>query len=823
MARRRRLPVLVGAAALLCTFGLPVPVDAAMAPPPVRVTVHRLASTDGTFEASGQSEWVASIGDRMVPVRTTDGLEMESGTRIDMPAAAVASAHSLDPATLQRGTLVRGVRKAEVLTTRQLTVVPVQWSGAAWKDADRANVDAIVAQLTPWWNAMSARQETLKVRVTSTVDVSLINKPGQCEFAEMANYARAHIDGLGLENSTDNLMVTFTSDTKDCGFAGLGEVGGPTSWTYTAPGYAGVWAHELGHNLGLPHANSCNAGVPLTYLTTCADVEYGNNADVMGSSNLTSFFSPTFLVTAGFLPPTNTAMWTGTSSTYTLVRADRTELGITAVRIPATSDAAGDNTFWLQYNPNRIGQVPAAASPVNGGVAITMEPSASFASNSIAADGVIGLANSTAYICDLTAPTSDLSARDLTTDPRLTAGSSWTDPRDRFTVTLVSVDGTSAVVRVDPVAAPSVWAFSTVTATPDPGGLTNMTVSWQPDLSNIGSHEPTHWAVDTPQDPAKTCLTAIHELSCVLFGVSRSLTYTPRVTGANGSARSAASTAGSTAVPVGPPTFTASFTATDIELKASITVGDGGGTVQGTPTAEIVGLPPCALAVNATTVCTFTGLPRRASHVVTARGTNEAGTRERKFTAATLAGVPETPELSGKMSGADLVVVVAPSVMDEANVDYYYLQCSIGNKPWSKLVPADLAHVPYGTIKVPAVKGKDTWCYSALIAMGATKQFTSDFGSVKVTKAGKVTAGRLSLSAIADGAKKGLISVKWTAKDSLGKNITVTVNPSKKACAKKSALSCLVTGLPSGAQIVVRITARGQSGSRSIWKTVIVK
>ena len=91
MARRRRLPVLVGAAALLCTFGLPVPVDAAMTPPPVRVTVHKLASTDGTFEASGQSEWVASIGDRMVPVRTTDGLEMESGTRIDMPAAAVAS------------------------------------------------------------------------------------------------------------------------------------------------------------------------------------------------------------------------------------------------------------------------------------------------------------------------------------------------------------------------------------------------------------------------------------------------------------------------------------------------------------------------------------------------------------------------------------------------------------------------------------------------------------------------------------------------------------------------------------------------------------
>lgn len=823
VVRRRNLPVLVGVAAVLSSFGLPVNVEAAVTPPPVRVTLHKLASADGTFEASGESEWVANIGDRMVPVQTTDGLEMASGTRIDMPAAAVASAQSLDPAALQGGQIVRGVKKTGVLATRDLTVVPVQWSGAAWQDSDRANVDGIVAQLAPWWNAMSARQETLRVRVTSAIDVSAVNSAGRCEIAAMANLARSHVSKLGLESSTDNLMVTFTADTKDCGFAGLGEVGGSTSWTYAAPGYAGVWAHELGHNLGFPHANSCNAGVPLTYLTTCTDVEYGNNADVMGSSNLTSFFSPTFLVSASFLPATNTATWTGVSSTYTLVRGDRTDLGITAVRIPASSVAAGDNSFWLQYNPNRIGQVGSAASPVNGGVAITMEPSASFVQNSIAADNVVGLSKSTAYICDLTAPTSDLAAKDVTTDPRLTAGSSWTDPRDRFTVTLLSVDGTTAVVRVDPVASPTVWAYSTVTATPDPSGLTNMTVSWTPNLSNMGSHEPTNWVVETPEDPTKVCITAVHELSCVLSGVSRSAVYTPRVRGTNGAARSAYSTAGSATVPVGPPTFTATFTATDVVLNAAITVGDGGGTVQGTPTAEIAGLPPCALAVNATTTCTFTGLPRRASHVVTVRGTNEAGTRERKFTAATLAGVPETPELTGRMSGSDLIVEVAPSLIDETNADYYYLQCSIGNKPWSKLVPADISHVPFGTVKVPAVRGKDTWCYSAVIAMGSTKQFTSDFGSVRVSRRGRVTAGKLTLSAVADGSKQGLVTVKWTAKDTLGKKITVSVDPSRRSCARKSALSCLVSGLPSGAQIVVRITARGQSGSRSIWKTVIVK
>ena len=811
------------AAVMLATSLTTQSVSAASSASPVRVTLHRLASSDGRYEASNRPEWVADTGDRIITVTSSDGLDIASGSRVDMPSSAVVRASSLDPSALQRGTTVPGVRKQGVLPTRRLTVVPLQWTGATWKSSDRANVDAIVAELVPWWNAMSARQETLAVKVTEALDVTAQVDAGKCDIQGMANATRDMLDAKGLDAGTDNLMMTFTPDTKECGFAGLGEVGGTTTWTYAGIGYSGVWAHELGHNLGFPHANSCNAGVTLTYMATCTDVEYGNNADVMGSSNLSSFFSPTFLAQAGFLPVANVNVWGGTSSTYTIQRGDRSDLGVTAVRIPATDAAAGDNTFWLQYNPQRIGAVGQSATPTNGGIAITMEPSESFAANVIAAEGIVGLANSTSYICDLTPATGDLTVRDTTTDPRLAVGRSWTDPRDRFTVTLVSADGTSAVVRVEPVASPSVWAYSTVTATPDPSGLTNMTVSWTPNLTNIGSHEPTRWTVDTPEDATKSCATSIFAFSCVLTGVNRSATYTPRVFGTNGSVKSAASVAGSTAVPVSPPTFTVAFTSTDTTLTAAVTVGDGGATVVGTPTIEIAGQPPCSLVANATTTCTFVGLPRRASHVLVAKGTNAAGTREKIFTGATLAGVPETPDLGGKIDGSDLVMTVAPSSMDESNVDYYYVQCTVGNKSWSKLQAADLEHNVRGTFRVPGVRGKATWCYSALVSMGATKQFTSDFGSVKVDAKGKVIAGKLTLSALADDAKKGLVGVKWTVKDSLGKNITVNVSSSKKSCAKKSALSCIIAGLPSGSQIVLRITARGQSGSRSIWKTVTVK
>lgn len=789
----------------------------------VSVTVHQLASNDGRYEAGHGPEWVVDSGRTVGFVNDGDSLDVESGVRLEVSAASLRKNGSVAAAALRKGRTLGHVRRAGVVPARKVVVVPVQWSGATWSAADRANVDAITSQIVPWWNAMSGRQETISFKVLGTVDASSSVQAGTCDLQAMAAAAQSQAEKAGLAGAYDHIIATFSTSTKECDFSGLGEVSGSRVWAYAGMGFAGVWAHELGHNLGFPHANVCNAGVTLTYMAACTDVEYGNNADVMGSSVLSSFFSPTFLEAASFLPATSKAQWNGgTAVTYTIARADRTDLGTTAVEIRPTDAAAGDNTFWLQYNPNRIGAVPQSATPENGGIAITMEPSVQFVDAVVTSEGVLGAAASTSYICDLTPPSSDLSQRDMTTDPRLAAGHSWTDPRDRFKVTVVSADGTNAVVTVEPVAAASVWAAATVSAVADPSGAAGLGVAWVPNLSNVGAHEPAYWKVDTAEDATKSCIVPVFASGCSLAGMSRSVTYTPRVTGVNGTAASAASVAGTTAVPVSPPTFSATFTATDTQLTAIITTGDGGGTVTGQPTAEIAGQPPCALAVNSVTTCTFVGLARRSTHVVVAKGTNQVGTREKTFTATTLAGVPATPEVSGQLSGSDLVVTIMPSVDDQSNVDYYYLQCTIGTKSWYKLLPADLEHNTSLSMTVPGVKGRDTWCYTAAIAMGATRQFTSDYGAVKVTK-GKVTAGKLSLSAVADAVKAGLISVKWSAKDTLGKKVAVSVDSSAKKCSRTNDFACAVSGLPSGASVVLKIVARGQSGSRTVWRTVVVK
>ena len=66
-------------------------------------------------------------------------------------------------------------------------------------------------------------------------------------------------------------------------WSGLGFVGSPGSWI-RATSSVGVSAHELGHNLGLNHANfwdTANAGV----IGRGSSVEYGDKFDTMGSAN----------------------------------------------------------------------------------------------------------------------------------------------------------------------------------------------------------------------------------------------------------------------------------------------------------------------------------------------------------------------------------------------------------------------------------------------------------------------------------------------------------------------------------------------------------
>ena len=812
------LPIIVFSAAVWSS-----PVDAAMRPTPQGVSgvLRKLASNDGRFEAAGNSVWAINTGSSLTPVDSSAVVDKVSGSVLEFPTALgdEVSVHSMSSAVEVR----QPVKSAGVTASRTVTVIPLQWSGATWKSSDRTMANSIVSKLTPWWRAMSANQESLTVRFASVLDVSSVNGVGQCDFYAMSDLAVAYAKSKGLYDSSNHLMMTFTGDNEDCGFGGLGEVGGKLTWTYTAANYEGIWAHELGHNMGFPHANACNAGVALTYLKPCEEVEYGDVTGTMGMGGPSGFYAPTFLASIGWLPEANRAVWSGVSATYTLNRPDRSDLGVTAINIPAADATLGDNTYWLQYNPNALTYVTDPNHPVQGGLVITFEPSKEFAEHRITLAGVLGSPTSTSYLCDLTPPTSSLTGIDYATDPRLSPLHSWTDPRNRFKITLASVDGTTASVQIEPIVNSAVTAPSTVTATPDPSGATNLMISWDIAADAFGANEPSTWNVDFGEDATKSCSAMVWDLSCTISDVSRTLTYTPGVSGANGVSRSTRVTSSAGSLGNSPPVFTASFMNTPDEIVAKIHVDSGGSPVIGTPTLEIEGSQSCTIAPEGDSTCTFFGLQRKTAHTLIAKGSNAIGSRETTFIARTLAGTPENPTITGKFAGSDLVATVIADAADQNNVDVFELYC-IAQKGSKSVYGFGEGTSPNSkTFRLPKMKGKANYCYGRVMSTGTVKIYSSGYGLLRIAANGKITSGKLTITPTITSTVAGVVNVKWKATDSLGSVQSVTVNPSMGSCKKTSATSCVIKGLDSGSIVSVVMSGRGTSGSEIIRPNIVVK
>ena len=799
------------------------PADAAMrnSSQGVSGVLRKLASNDGRFEAAGNSVWAINTGSSLTPVDASVAVDQVSGSVLEFPTALgdEVSAHSMSSAVEVR----HPVEAAEVTASRTVTVIPLQWSGATWKSSDRTVANTIVSKLTPWWHAMSANQESLNIRFTSVLDVSSVNGPGQCDFYAMSDLAIAYAKSKGLYDSSNHLMMTFTGENEDCAFGGLGEVGGKLTWTYTADGYEGIWAHELGHNMGFPHANTCNAGVTLTYLKSCEEVEYGDVTGTMGMGGPSGYYAPTFLASIGWLPMANRAVWAGTSATYVLNRPDRSDLGVTAINIPATDGTVGDNSFWIQYNPNALTYVTDPGRPAQGGLVITFEPSKEFAEHRISLGGVLGAPTSSSYLCDVTPPTAALNGIDYATDPRLLPLRSWTDPRNRFKVTLASVDGISATVQVEPIANSAVTAPSAVAATPDPSGATNLLVSWGIAPDAFGANEPSSWNVDFGEDPTKSCVAMVWELSCTVSAISRTITYTPGVSGANGVSRSTRVTSAVEMLGNSPPVFTASFENTADEITAKIHVDSGGSPVIGTPTLEIEGSQSCTIAPEGDSTCTFFGLQRKTAHTLIAKGTNAVGSRETKFTARTLAGTPENPTITGKFEGSDLVATVVANIADQNNVDVFEMYC-IAQKGSKSVYGFGEGTSPNSkTFRLPKMKGKANYCYGRVMSTGTVKIYSSGYGLLRIAGNGKITSGKLAITPTISSNAAGVINVKWKATDSLGSVKSVSVNSSAGSCKKTSATSCVIKGLDSGLTVTVILSGRGTSGSEIVKSNVIVK
>jgi hypothetical protein len=286
-----------------------------------------------------------------------------------------------------------------------------------------------------------------------------------CDVDTIAGNARAAAAADGFASAGyDHIIYVFPYQTLCGGWAGLAAMPGTESWMngYIGPG---VVAHELGHNMGLHHANSftcSDAGTPVAIGADCSSDEYGDPFDVMGDG--TYHNNAWHLRQIGFLRAANVQTVTG-NGTFT-INATSSRGGAQLLRIPRPG--TGPTLYYdLELrSASGIFDDFASTDPVVQGVSIHMDPDPSDLTQSLLIDTTPGSA-------------------DGFRDAALTPGRTFTD--GDVSITTQSVVAGVATVQVSTGAPPP---EATPPSAPDPvvaqPASDHVTVSWPASSDNVG-------------------------------------------------------------------------------------------------------------------------------------------------------------------------------------------------------------------------------------------------------------------------------------------------------------------------------------------------
>ncbi|MCC6234526.1 MAG: PKD domain-containing protein [Verrucomicrobiales bacterium] len=142
------------------------------------------------------------------------------------------------------------------------------------------------------------------------------------DSGDLRTDARSAARAAGYVLGDYDYDVTCMGSVPGFGWAGLGFVGASGAWI-RGTSSTGVTAHELGHNLGLNHANFWDTG-GTSIAGSGASVEYGDKFDTMGAANAGRYhFNARYKRLLGWLPEGEFTVAT-TNGVYRIYAHDQT-------------------------------------------------------------------------------------------------------------------------------------------------------------------------------------------------------------------------------------------------------------------------------------------------------------------------------------------------------------------------------------------------------------------------------------------------------------------------------------------------------------------
>jgi hypothetical protein len=276
----------------------------------------------------------------------------------------------------------------------------------------------------------SYRQTWLTGDVIGWYTLALSNNT--CDNRDIATYSNAAAAALGVNLSAYSRWIYVFPPTPACQWTGLATVGdNPSKAWINGKIEAGVFTHEIGHNLGLYHAH--------TSLPDGSTLEYGDSLDVMGSSKSAHYgaFQKERLGWLGYgnSPPVVTVEAAGT---YVIESYESIGTKAKALKIPKGIDpSTGFKSYYYLESRQAIGFDSFLATV----------PSWQMNGENILSGVVMHKASEhpdSNFLLDMTPETYESTL----TDPALVAGKTYTDSAAGLSITPLWVNATEAAVKV---------------------------------------------------------------------------------------------------------------------------------------------------------------------------------------------------------------------------------------------------------------------------------------------------------------------------------------------------------------------------------------